>query len=324
MFNEFEFQIDNFMLFCDSKNLSDKTKKSYEQTLRLFSVYLRNEFNIDDPREVKSAHIRNYIKYLKERGKYTVVSNTNSKVFNNPDSRSDRTKPISDTTIANYLRNIKVFFNFLKTEREIKENPAEVIANIKPTRKQKKLLSPQEIKVLFNAFDTTTFHGYRNWVTVRLILDTGVRIGECLDIKVEDLDFKARSILITNPKNKKQRYVFFSDKLSIDLRRWMQYRDRYSDSEYLFPTTRGNKQDVSTFEKILKKVGDSVNVQVTPHQLRNNFAKYYLLNGGDFITLARILGHSSVEVTQRAYLDFSESEIAKKYQKHSPLSHLNI
>lgn len=324
LFNEFEFQFDNFMIYCDSKNLSDKTKKSYDQTLRLFSMYLRNEFKIEDPREVKPAHIRNYIKHLRERGKYTVVSNNDSKASNNPDSRSDRMKPISDTTIANYLRNIKVFFNFLEAEKEIKESPASAIANIKPSRKKKRLLSPQELKKLFGAIDTSTFHGYRTWVALRLILDTGIRIGECVELKPEDLDFRAKSILITNPKNNKQRYVFISDKLSTDLRRWMQYRDRFSDSDYLFPTNRGNKEDVSAFEKGLKKIANSVGIEVTPHQLRNNFAKYYLLNGGDFVTLSRILGHSNVEVTQKAYLDFTDDEVAKKYQRHSPLNNLKI
>ncbi|AEP87291.1 tyrosine-type recombinase/integrase [Bacillus spizizenii] len=324
MFNEFEFQIDNFMIYCDSKNLSKKTKASYEQTLRLFSIYLRNEFEIDDPRDVKAAHLRKYIKYLRLRGKYTVVSNEGTKNLNNPYARSDHSKAISDTTIANYIRNIKVFFNFLVSEREIKESPASTVANIKPERKKKKLLSLSQIKRLFSAFDTTTFHGYRNWIMVRTLLDTGMRIGECVNLKPEDLDFKAHSILITNPKNKRQRYAFISDRLSKDLRRWLLYRDRFSDSEYLFPTTRGNKQDVSSFEKVLKKAANSVNIEVTPHQLRNNFAKYYLLNGGDFVTLSRILGHSSVEVTQKAYLDFTEDEIAKKYQKHSPLNTFNL
>ncbi len=324
MFTEMDIQIDSFMMYCESKNLTKKTMASYEQTLRLFATYLKNEFNITEPSEVKTAHVRNYIAYLRERGKYTIVGDVKTKSLNNPDIRSDRGKPISDTTIANYLRNIKVFFNFLAEEREIKENPTAKVKNIKPTRKQKKLLRPEEIKRLLSAFDVTTFHGYRSWLMIRLMLDTVIRIGECVSLRPEHVDFKERSILITNPKNHRQRYVYFSNKLSIDLKRWFQYRDRYSDSEYLFPTVRGGMQDVSSFEKLIKKAANSVSIDVTPHQLRNNFAKYYLLNGGDFVTLSRILGHSSVEVTQKAYLDFAEDEVAKKYRKHSPFNNWNF
>lgn len=216
MFSEFDLQIDNFMLYCDSKALTRKTKASYEQTLKLFAMYLQDVHNITDPSDVKSAHIRAYIKYLRERGKYTVISSSNGD--NMHQNRTDFNKPISDTTIANYLRNIKVFFNFLHSEQEIKTNPAINIKNIKPKRKQKTLLKPDEIKRVLNYFDKTTFYGYRMWIMVRLMLDTGIRSGECCSLKPEHVDFKSKSILIENPKNHRQRYVFLSPKMRNDLK----------------------------------------------------------------------------------------------------------
>jgi integrase/recombinase XerD len=56
--------------------------------------------------------------------------------------------------------------------------------------------------------------------------------------------------------------------------------------------------------------------------LRNNFAKRYLLAGGDIATLSRILGHSSPAMTEKAYLDFSNPELSKIYQQFSPLNSL--
>ena len=325
MFNELHFQIDNFMNYCDSKGLRRKTKASYEQALRLFTMYLKDTYSIDTPNEIKTAHIRAYISYLRQRGKYTVVAVAETKNINFPDSRTDRNKPISESTIANYMRNIKVFFNFLIEEGEIKENPMKKVPTIKPQRKQKKLMTPKEIKDLMQAFDITTFHGYRNWLITRVMLDTGIRIGECLNLIPENIDFKERSILIVNPKNRRDRYAFFSAKLALDLKRWLEYRDRFSDSEYLFPTTRGTQLDSNVFEKSLKGAGTKAGItSIQSHQLRNNFAKYYLLNGGDFVTLSRILGHSSPDVTMKAYLDFQNNEVAKKYQKHSPFNHFDF
>lgn len=313
------------MLYCDSKHLSKKTLSSYEQTLKLFALYLKDEFKIEDAAKVKSAHIRHYIKYLRERGKYTVVVKLKSKEVNHPDHRNDFNKQISDTTIANYLRNIKVFFNFLFSEREIKINPVENIENIKPNRKKKSLLTPEELKSVLGTFDLTQFHSYRSWLMCRLILDTGCRAGEICNLRPENIDFRNKSILIENPKNNQERYVYFGFKLSNDLKRWLQYRDRYSDSTYLFPTIRGTKLDVRNFERTLKQAGLKVGVNIHPHLLRNNFAKYYLIEGsGDFATLSRILGHSSVDVTMKAYLDFTDQEVAKKYQKHSPVNNLDL
>ncbi|MGW6189370.1 tyrosine-type recombinase/integrase [Bacillus cereus] len=323
--SDFGFQIENFMLYCTSKNLSVKTLKSYEQTLKLFSAYIKNEFDISEVDKVKSAHIRHYIKYLRERGKYTVTVNEKSATVNFPHKRDDYRKPLSTTTISNYIRNIKVFFNYLyEVEREIRKNPVEAIESIKPHRKKKPLLSKEELQKVMRTFDNTTFHGYRDWLITRLILDTGMRIGECLSLTPDVIDFKTKSILIENPKNNQQRYVYFSQKVSRELKNWLLYRDRYSNSFYLFPTIRGTQLEIRNFERTLRLNGKKVGVDIHPHQLRNNFAKYYLLNGGDFVTLSRILGHSSVEVTQKAYLDFTDGEIGRKYQRHSPLSHLDI
>lgn len=315
----FEFQLDNFMLYCESKNLSEKTLASYEQTLRLFQFYLTSEHDIDDVQQVKTRHIRQYIKYLKERGKYTITSNKNTEAINYPDRRNDKGKQISDTTIANYVRNIKVFFNFLYMEREIHDNPAAKVENIKPARKQKEQIKPSDLKRFFNAIDVTTFHEYRLYVQARLCYDTGIRANECCSILTNDIDLKFNSILIRNPKNNKERFVYFSRTMSRDLKRWLKYRDRYSDSDYLFPTIRGTKQDIRNFNRSLQTVGKRVGIDIHAHMLRNSFAKAYIMAGGDWSSLSRILGHSSAEVTQKAYLDFSEEEVRSQHNKFSPL-----
>lgn len=322
--SELDLQLDNFMLYSESKHLSRKTLKSYEQTLTLFKNYLIQELHIDDATNVKSSHIRRYIQYLRDRGKYTVTAHEKSLNINFPQHRTDYKKQISDTTIANYTRNIRVFFNFLKMEREIKDNPMDNVDKIKPKRKQKKLLTESELKIFFRSFNLTLFHEYRTWMQLRLILDTGIRANECCSLMPEDVDFKTKAILVRNTKNGHERYVYFGHKLLVDLKRWLSHKDRYVDSPYLFPTSRGTRLTVTNFESTVRRKGSNVELHVHPHLLRNNFAKHYLLNNGDFATLSRILGHASVETTMKAYLDFSDREIGRKYQKHSPLNNLEI
>jgi integrase/recombinase XerD len=318
---DMQFQLDNFMLYCSSKNLSRKTLASYEQTLKLFMLYLKNEFQIEEVKKIQTGHIRHYIKYLRERGKYTVVAASNSNHNNHPEGRKDYNSEVSTSTISNYVRNIKVFFNYLyQVEKEITKNPMEKIENPKVERKLKQTLSPNQLKGIFNQFESSTFHGYRNRVITRLLLDTGMRVGECLSLLPENIDFQHKSIHVINAKNKQERFVYFSYKTANELKSWLRFRDRYSDSPFMFPTTKGTQLEVRNYERALRQAGEKVGVHVHPHLLRNNFAKYYILNGGDWFSLCRILGHSSVEVTQKAYLDFSDEEIGKKYQKHSPLT----
>ena len=65
---------DDFLLACQSKNLSPKTLSSYEQSLKLFIAYLKDVHEVVDVQRVKKGHIRQYVAYVQERGKYTVVN----------------------------------------------------------------------------------------------------------------------------------------------------------------------------------------------------------------------------------------------------------
>lgn len=233
--------IDEFMFYCDSKNLSKKTMMSYEQTLRLFSKYLEEEMDIIDITKVTEKVIREYIKYMKERGKYTVVIDHRTLKTNTPKIRKDYGKKVSVTTINNYIRNIKVFFNYLKEQGYIKKDVVKNIKQFKNNRKPKKIITDEQFGELLRHIDTTKFHEYRDYIVIQLLLDTGMRIGEALEIKVEDVDINNRAILLLaeNTQGKRDRYVYFSQIMSKELGRWIQYKDRYVESDYLFCTTKG-------------------------------------------------------------------------------------
>ncbi|ERM91932.1 hypothetical protein O163_08265 [Caldanaerobacter subterraneus subsp. yonseiensis KB-1] len=135
MIHKIDYQLDDFLNYCKEKNLSLKTIASYEQTLRLFIRYLYDTYKIVDAKDVKEDMIRNYIRYLQERGKYTITADERTKMINFPDNREDYGKKISVATINNYLRNIKVFFNFLVEFREIRNNPTKKNKSIKTGKK---------------------------------------------------------------------------------------------------------------------------------------------------------------------------------------------
>lgn len=322
---QIDYDIDDFMTYCEVKNLSQKTLRSYEQTLRLFAQYLKEKFNIKEAGQVKEIHIREYIKYLQERGKYTVVSNENTKKINFPENREDYKKEISKTTINNYIRNIKVFFNYMYDNRYINNNPIKRVRQLKNQRKVVGYIDDTNMNKLLKSFDLSKFHEYRDYVIAQLIFDTGMRIGETLLIKEEYIDFVRRTILLPADitKGKKDRYVFFSAEMLKELKRWLQFKDRYRQSEYVFCTTRGTNLKVSNYETNFKQYGERIGQNdIHPHMLRNNFAKRFLMSGGDIYTLSKILGHSSVTVTEEAYLDLQNEDLRIQYQRHSPLSNL--
>lgn len=256
-----DMEIDDFINYCDYKGLSKKTYGSYEQTLRLMQIYLKEKFEITKTEQVKEKHLKEYIGNLKERGKYTVVYNEKSKKINNPQNRGDFGKKVSLVTVNNYIRNIRVYFNYMYENRLIKVNPVNKIKTMKTPRKVKDYLEDEMFNRLLKSFDLSKFHEYRDYVATQLIFDTGMRIGEMLAIRDEtDINFNDRSIFLPadNTKGKKDRYVFFSIQMAAELKRWLQYRDRYKDSEYLFCTIRGTKLEVRSFESNFSVYGERI------------------------------------------------------------------
>lgn len=321
-----DLEIDDFMNYCEYRNLSKKTLLSYEQTLRLFSRYLMDIYKINRSEQVTQQIILNYINDTKERGKYTVVANENTKKTNNPQNRGDYGKKVSIVTLNNYIRNLKVYFNYMYENRIIKKNPTQKIKLIHVPRKAKGYMNDIEVNNLLKCFDLSRFHEYRDCVITELLFDTGMRLGECLLIKEKtDINFAERTIFLPadNTKGKKDRYVFFSVQMATELKRWLQYKDRYKESEYVFCTIKGTVLQERSFESNFTNYGERIGKkEINPHLLRNNFAKRFLMNGGDIFTLSKILGHSSIKVTEQCYLDLQTEDLKKQYEKHSPLMNL--
>jgi integrase/recombinase XerD len=199
------------------------------------------------------------------------------------------------------------------------------IQQLKNQRKAKDFISDEDFKRLIGQLDKSYFSEHRDLVMIILMIDTGMRLGECSLLLIEDLNLTKKQILLRaeNTKGRKDRIVFFSSKSETILRRWLQFKDRYAESDYLFPVkNNGSPISVSNFEtnfkKYLRRAG--LNESTSPHCLRNNFAKRCLMNGMDIFTLSKILGHSSVKVTEEAYLDLNSDDMQKRYQNFSPFT----
>lgn len=314
--------VEMFLDACDMKGLSTKTIGSYEQTLRLFMQHLdKNE--IADTEDVTHLVVQGYIKEIRTRGKYTVTTNSDCK--NYPENRTDYGSAVSDVTINNYLRNLRVFFNWCVEEDIIRKSPVKRTDFAKVDRKPLGYVSDEDFKMMLKSLDVSRFSEYRDSVIIQLLLDTGMRISECLLVSNNDLNLVKRCIYLPaeHTKGKKSRYVFFSDKMTRLLRQWIKYKDRYRDSDFLFCTNQGKALQVCNFEANVRKYAKRVELKdIHPHVFRNNFAKRFLMNGGDIYTLSRILGHSSVTVTEQAYLDLTQDDLAELYKKHSPLKNM--
>lgn len=317
---------EEFINYCIDKDLRIKTVSSYETTIKLFLRYVEDNFKITDIKAVTKKMCRDYISYTKERGKYTFYFDSNTPDSKLATKRGDYGKKIGTSTINNYIRNLAVFFNYLKNRKIIKVSPMSGIKQLKNNRIPKSQLSTEEFNRLIYHMDTTKFHEFRDYTLIQLLMDTGMRLGESLSLTLKNIDIQYRSILLKEDvtKGRKDRYVFYSYTMSKILRRWLEYKDRYVECEYVFCTKKGNQLSVSNFESNFKNYVKRAKIDkpVTAHVLRNNYGRRFLMAGGSIFELSKLLGHSSVEVTEKAYADVTVEDLRKNYQKFSPLENM--
>lgn len=161
-----EKDVEMFIEHCENKGLSTKTVGSYEQTLRLFVQHLdKNE--IVDTEEVTHLTMQGYIKELRARGKYTTTARR--RCNNYPEHRTDYGKDISEVTINNYLRNLRVFFNWCVEEDIIRKSPIKRGDFTKVERKPLEFISDDDFTRMLKAIDDSKFSEYGDGVVAQLL-----------------------------------------------------------------------------------------------------------------------------------------------------------
>ncbi len=171
--------------------------------------------------------------------------------------------------------------------------------------------------------DQNTFTGFRDFVILSLIFDSGLRVGELTRLKIRQVDIKENQLLGVIGKSKKPRDIPFCDDVRKLLIRYIKARGDIPSSHF-FVTLDGSPLGIRSFQVALSQYGkdaDITGVRVSPHTLRHTFAKMYIINEGDTYSLQDILGHSSQDMVKR-YVNLWRPEMKSKHTKSSPMRRL--
>ncbi len=197
-------------------------------------------------------------------------------------------------------------------------------------RIEKKLptyLSIDEITYLLDQMgdkELKSIRPLRDRTVLELLYATGVRCSELCDIKLIDIDFDQKTILITG-KGDKQRIVLFGDKAKERLLTYIQderLKDVGSKSiNNLFVTQWGDPLQDRGVQRILNKFSKLLGSkkQITPHKIRHTFATHLLNAGMDLRALQELLGHTSLATTER-YTHVSVKDLKELYTTINPLA----
>ena len=153
----------------------------------------------------------------------------------------------------------------------------------------------------------------RNFLIVKILLETGLRMNELIHLDKKHIDFSTQTMLVEMTKTHAHRIVCFKEETEKDLRAWLAIHPHVP---YLFYNLRSFKRmTTSSIESLFYQLKKRFGIQdnITPHKWRHTFATSFLRKGGDLETLRMLLGHSNLKTTQK-YLHLNHQDIRKTYQ----------
>ncbi len=311
----FDALIQNHGICLATEGRSQNTIDWYASNLIRFLKYLRHHQLSDSVKDICVSEARSFIFYLQ---------NEVTRWESSPYTRDGRR--LSPFSVQGYVRTIKAFWSWLMAEGYIQNNPMEKLKLPKVPRKVIATFSPEQIKKMISQLDQNKPRTGRNYTIILLFLDTGIRLSELANLRMEDVDFKQSHLLVTG-KGSKERIV----PIGIQVRRHLwRYTSTFRPEPYLsentnlFLTASGNPLKRGAIRLMISRLGVRVGisgVRCSAHTFRHTFAKQYLMQGGDIFSLQRILGHSSLEMV-KVYVNLATSDVSKQHRKYSPVDNM--
>ncbi len=274
--------LDSFIEYIyDKRSKSNATSDSYRRDISRFIVYLKDN-KIDDFNEVNKGIVFDYIDLLRS-GKIT------------------RGK-ISNSSYARNLSSLRSFYKYLCSKHIADQNPFVQFKNVKIEKHLPDVLTFDQIEKILDCFDLNNPLEVRNRCIVETIYACGLRISECCNLLINNIDQQNLTIRVIG-KGNKERMIPYYPRLNelIDLYIEM-YRNTYAPDgfEFLFVSNKGGKISPRSVQYLLEdvKVKANIPIDIHPHMLRHSFATHLLDNGADLRTVQELLGHENLSTTQ--------------------------
>lgn len=302
--------IEQYVIDCENRGRAEGTIQGYQTRLGLMVRWLAGQ-GVHELEEVTLPLMRQFLNYLMHADsseRYEWVA---------------RRGKLADSTLGTYVAAVKAFFQWCVMEELLSVNPAARLR--KPTKLKKVVpgLTPDEVEKLLLCCDQSTRAGYRNYVILLVLLDTGIRVSELCSLRL--VDVHQRHIKVRGKGHREREIGVHPDVSKVLWKFIHKHRGAYRvESEYVFVGEQG-PLTVDGVESIFDKLERESGVKVTPHKLRHTHSKEYLKQGGDLFKLSRELGHSSVQITGDVYLsDFKSTDAIQDHGKYSAVNAVKL
>ena len=278
--------IDNFKLlnlFLSAKQVegrSDKTLIYYKSTLEKMLLKIKKQvynINTDDLRRYLFDH-KNY-------------------------------KQSSKTTIDNMRRIFSSFFSWLEDEDYIIKNPVRRIHRVKTGRVVKDVLTDENLEILRDNCEEI-----RDLAIVELLTSTGIRVGELVNLNIEDINFYERECKVFG-KGESERVVYFDARTKIHLMEYLQTRIDENPALFVSLNNPYKRLGISGVETRLRELGQKCKInKVHPHKFRRTMATNAIDKGMPIEQVQKLLGHVQIDTTMQ-YAMVNQSNVKQAHRK---------
>ncbi len=223
---------------------------------------------------------------------------------------------------ARQLSSFRRFYRYLLREGSLREDPTALIAMPKVGRSLPRSLTEEEVEALLAAPTVSDPLGHRDRTMLEVLYATGLRVSELVNLKLAAVNLNQGVLRIVG-KGDRERLI----PLGEEAVQWVQQfllgprveilLERQTD--YLFPTRRGDRMTRQAFWHIIKRYAKKANVEkeLSPHTLRHAFATHLLNNGADLRVVQMLLGHSDLSTTQ-IYTHVARERLKDLHSQHHP------
>ena len=223
---------------------------------------------------------------------------------------------------ARQLSSFRCFYRYLLREGVIVEDPTANIAMPKIGRSLPQSLTEEEVDALLVAPNVSELLGIRDRAMLELLYATGTRVSELINLKMSQINLNQGVIRVVG-KGDRERLIPIGDQAQDWLRTFIdgariKILSEYQ-TEYLFPTQRGDRMTRQGFWYIIKRYAKKAGVKkkLSPHTVRHAFATHLLNNGADLRVVQLLLGHSDVSTTQ-IYTHVARQRLKDLHSRHHP------
>lgn len=224
-------------------------------------------------------------------------------------SNYQRINNCSNVTIDNVRRNISSFFSWLEEEDYILKSPMKRIHKIKTKTVVKNVISDEGIERLRDNCKEK-----RDLAIIDLLYSTGIRVGELVNLNIDDIDLEGRECVVYG-KGDKERRVYFDAKTKVHLKEYIESRKDTNSALFVTLDAPFDRLKISGVEIRLRKLGRELNLErIHPHKFRRSMATRAIDKGMPIEQVQKILGHSQIDTTMQ-YAMVNQNNVKTAHQK---------